>query len=99
MIFCKLAANSSRVGGFSSLSWGSGAPASSGLLTGHLLLKVSRLAEEAVPQNSSDAEFRGVEALPDTALGVVRQVLGVVHPVGAVVIPEMVILVVGFADR
>jgi len=55
-----------------------------------LVLVVGDLTEEAIPQDTSDAGVVGVEALPDTPLGVVGQVEGVVDPPGTVVVPEVV---------
>jgi hypothetical protein len=55
------------------------------VLTGNLLFKMGSLTEEAIPQDTCDARIRGVEALSDTALGVVGQVLGVVDPVNPVI--------------
>ena len=60
------------------------------VLTGHLLLVVGRLAQEGVTQDTGNARVTGVEAAAHPALGVVGQVLGVVHPPRAVVIPKVV---------
>lgn len=83
-------ANSSSVGGLSLLFPGSGDTGSSGLLTGHLLFKVIGLAEEGIPQDPGDRGIARVKALADTPLGVVGEVLCVVAPPGAVIVPEVV---------
>ena len=51
---------------------------------------MGRLAEQGIPKNAGDRRIARVEALPDTPLGEVRQVLGVMAPPGAVVVPEVV---------
>lgn len=48
------------------------------------------LAEEGIPQDSGDRGIARVKALADTPLGVVGEVLCVVAPPGAVVVPEVV---------
>jgi len=98
MRLCNSSANSSRVGGLSLLTPESDEAESGRMLTGHLLLEVGGVAEQAVPQDPRDAEFVGVETLPDPALGVVGKVLGVVEPPGPVVVPEVVVRVVRGAD-
>ena len=60
------------------------------LLTGHLLFVVGGLAQETVPQDAGDSRVAGVETSPHTTLCEVGQMLGVVAPPGAVVIPEVV---------
>jgi len=57
------------------------------------------LAEEGIPKDARDARVAGVEAPTDSPLGVVRQVLGVVAPPGAVVVPKMMERVLGDSDR
>ena len=80
-------ANSSSVGGLSLLFAGLGDAGSSGFLTGHLLFKMGRLAEEGIPQDPGDRRIARVKAPADSSLGVVGEVLGVVDPPGAVVVP------------
>ena len=60
------------------------------MLIRHLLFVVGRLAEKGIPKNPGDTGVARVEAPADTPLGEVRQVLGVVAPPGAVVVPQMV---------
>jgi len=66
--------------------------------SGHLLFKVSGLTEEAIPKDPSNPEMSRMKALPNPSLGVVRQVLGIVAPVGAVIVPEVVIRIFGGPD-
>ena len=91
--------NSSSVGGLSLLFAGSGDEGSSGLLTGYLLFEVIGLAEEGIPQDSGDRGIACVKALADTPLGVVGEVLCVVAPPGAVIVPQVVERVVRGPDR
>ncbi len=69
------------------------------MVTAHLLFKVIGLAEEGIPQDSGDRGIARVKALTDTPLGVVGEVLCVVAPPGAVIVPQMVERVVRGADR
>ena len=67
----------------------------SSVLTDHLLLKMGEIAQERIPQHAGYTRVAGMEATADPALGVVGQVLGVVDPPGAVIIPEVVERIVG----
>ncbi len=68
------------------------------MLTVHLLFKVGRLAEEGIPQDSGDRGIARVKALADTPLGVVGEVLCVVAPPSAIIVPQMVERVVRGPD-
>ena len=57
------------------------------VLTGNLLLVVGGLTKKAVPQDACDTGVCGVEAPTNPTLGVVGQVLGVVDPPSAVIVP------------
>jgi len=56
------------------------------------------LAQKGIPQDPGDPGVTCVKALADPPLGVVGEVLGVVAPPGAVVVPEVVERVVGGPD-
>jgi hypothetical protein len=60
---------------------------------------MGRLAEEGIPENTCDRRIARMKAPTDTPLGVVRQVLGVVAPPGAVVVPKMMERIVADPDR
>ena len=68
------------------------------MVTAHLLFKVIGLAEEGIPQDSGDRGIARVKALADTPLGVVGEVLCVVAPPGAIIVPEVVERVVRGPD-
>jgi hypothetical protein len=53
-----------------------------------------RAAEDLVAEFPGCFEARGSQALTHSALGVVREMKGVVAPEGAVVVPEVVVRVV-----
>ena len=56
------------------------------------------LPQNAVPEDPGDAGVTGVEAPSHATLRVVGQVLGVVAPPGAVVVPEVVERILGGPD-
>ena len=59
---------------------------------------MGRLAQKGIPQDPGDPGVICVKALADPPLGVVGEVLGVVAPPCAIVIPQMVERVVGGPD-
>jgi len=65
---------------------------------GILVLKMGALAQETVPEDPGDPRITCVEASSHAPLGVVEEVLGIMAPPGAVVVPEMVERVAGGPD-
>jgi len=64
-----------------------------------LVLPMSQVAQKTIPQDPRDARVCRMKTLPDPALGVVGQVLGVVDPVNPVIQPKMVIGVLADSYR
>ena len=69
---------------------------------GELIFKRSTtdrgFAQEAVPEHAGNAGIIGVEVSSDPPLGEIRQVLGVMAPPGAMIVPEMVERIVCGSD-
>ena len=54
--------------------------------------------EQYIPEGACGSDIVGVQTDPHSALGVIRQVLGVMQPPRAVVIPKVMVRIAADAD-